>query len=94
MSLEQKHDFVATTLPDEKSDASIGEVHDFGYDTEAEGKVLRKFDKFLLPPLAIILLVAYLDRSNLGNAKVFGFEHGKHFVQDARHDSSLSDLGI
>jgi hypothetical protein len=31
----------------------------------------------LLPPLAVILLVAYLDRSNLGNAKVFGFEAGK-----------------
>lgn len=77
MSLEQKRDFVATTLPDAKSDASVGQVLDLGYDTEAEKKVLRKFDKFLLPPLAVILLVAYLDRSNLGNAKVFGFEHGK-----------------
>lgn len=82
MSLEQKHDFVATTLPDEKSDASIGEVHDLGHDLEAEKKVLKKFDKFLLPPLAVILLVAYLDRSNLGNAKVFGFEDGKHFVPE------------
>lgn len=77
MLLEQKHDFVATTLPDEKSDTSIGEIHDVDYDTEAEKKVLRKFDKFLLPPLAVILLVAYLDRSNLGNAKVFGFEDGE-----------------
>lgn len=77
MSLEQKHDFRATALPDEKSDSSIGEVHDLRYDTQAEKKVLRKFDKFLLPPLAVILLVAYLDRSNLGNAKVFGFEKGR-----------------
>ncbi|KAI4756595.1 high-affinity nicotinic acid transporter [Aureobasidium sp. EXF-3400] len=76
MSLEQKHAFQATALPDEKSDSSIGEVHDLSYGTEAEKKVLRKFDKFLLPPLAVILLVAYLDRSNLGNAKVFGFEKG------------------
>jgi hypothetical protein len=77
MSLEQKNDFRATALPDEKSDSSIGEIHDLSYNTEAEKKVLRKFDKFLLPPLAVILLVAYLDRSNLGNAKVFGFEKGK-----------------
>jgi hypothetical protein len=77
MSLEQKSDFHASTLPDEKSDTSIGEVHDLSHDTEAEKRVLRKFDKFLLPPLAVILLVAYLDRSNLGNAKVFGFEAGK-----------------
>ena len=77
MSLEQKNDFHATALPDAKSDSSIGEVQDFSYDTDAEKKVLSKFDKFLLPPLAVILLVAYLDRSNLGNAKVFGFEDGK-----------------
>lgn len=77
MSLEPKNDIKATALPDEESDTSIGQVQEVVYDVEAEKKVLRKFDKFLLPPLAIILLVAYLDRSNLGNAKVFGFEHGK-----------------
>ncbi|THX36481.1 high-affinity nicotinic acid transporter [Aureobasidium pullulans] len=56
----------ANVLPEEKADASIGEVQDLSYDSEAERKVLGKFDKFLLPPLALILLVAYLDRSNLG----------------------------
>ena len=66
MSLDQKDGPQANVLPEEKIDASIGEVQDFSYDSEAERKVLRKFDKFLLPPLALILLVAYLDRSNLG----------------------------
>ena len=66
MSLDQKDGPQANVLPEEKTDASIGEVQDFSYDSEAERKVLRKFDKFLLPPLALILLVAYLDRSNLG----------------------------
>ena len=66
MSLDQKDGPQANILPEEKTDASIGEVQDFSYDSEAERKVLRKFDKFLLPPLALILLVAYLDRSNLG----------------------------
>lgn len=66
MSLDQKDGPQANVLPEEKTDASIGEVQDFNYDSEAERKVLRKFDKFLLPPLALILLVAYLDRSNLG----------------------------
>jgi hypothetical protein len=77
MSLKQKNDFHAAALPEEKSDPSIGEVQDLSFDSEAEKKVLRKFDKFLLPPLAVILLIAYLDRSNLGNAKVFGFEDGE-----------------
>ncbi|KAI5247863.1 high-affinity nicotinic acid transporter [Aureobasidium subglaciale] len=76
MSFKQKSGFQADAASDEKAESSIGEVQDLGYDAEAEKKVLRKFDKFLLPPIAVILLVAYLDRSNLGNAKVFGFEDG------------------
>lgn len=37
-------------------------------DPELERHALRKFDKYLLPPLALILLLAYLDRSNLGES--------------------------
>jgi hypothetical protein len=49
-------------------DVSSGLVNDtiIELDPELERRTLRKFDKFLLPPLAIILLLAYLDRSNLG----------------------------
>lgn len=58
-------------------DVSSGIVDDtvVELDPELERRTLRKFDKFLLPPLAIILLLAYLDRSNLG----------KHIDTDARY---------
>jgi hypothetical protein len=48
-------------------DVSSGLVNDttIELDPELERRTLRKFDKFLLPPLACILLLAYLDRSNL-----------------------------
>lgn len=36
------------------------------FDPEIELRTLRKFDRWLLPPLSVILLLAYLDRSNLG----------------------------
>lgn len=51
---------------------SSGEVHDFSNEVDPvlERKTLRKFDKCLLPPLAIILLLAYLDRSNLGMVSI------------------------
>lgn len=77
MSIEQKDGFRAEVQPEDKTDTKVGEVQELGFDAEAEKKVLRKFDKFLLPPIFIILLVAYLDRSNLGNAKIFGFEDVK-----------------
>jgi hypothetical protein len=49
-------------------DVSSGLVNDtiIELDPELERRTLRKFDKYLLPPLAVILLLAYLDRSNLG----------------------------
>ncbi|OBT54221.1 hypothetical protein VE04_06003 [Pseudogymnoascus sp. 24MN13] len=45
-------------------------------DPVIEKRALAKFDKFLLPQIAILVMIAYLDRSNIGNAKVFGFEAG------------------
>lgn len=45
------------------------EVHFDGVET---AKVLRKVDWRLLPILSWLYLLAFLDRSNLGNAKVAG----------------------
>lgn len=37
-------------------------------------KALRKVDKRLIPPLAILYLFSYLDRGSLANASIFGFK--------------------
>jgi MFS family permease len=59
------------------SDINItdGSAHELIYiDPEKEKAVLRKFDKWILPQAFVFILLNYLDRSNLGNARVFGFE--------------------
>ena len=43
-----------------------GSVTTLQIDSELEKQTLRKFDIFLLPQLAILVIVAYLDRSNIG----------------------------
>ncbi|KAL2206340.1 MFS general substrate transporter [Sarocladium strictum] len=43
-------------------------------DPEKEKAIIRKFDFLVLPQFVIILILAYLDRSNIGNARIFGFE--------------------
>lgn len=43
-------------------------------DHAAERKVLRKTDFILVPMLFLLLLVAYLDRTNIGNARILGME--------------------
>ncbi|KAF2666229.1 high-affinity nicotinic acid transporter-like protein [Microthyrium microscopicum] len=41
---------------------------------EKEAAALRKFDKYLVPVSLIFIILSALDRNNLGNARVFGFD--------------------
>ncbi|TFK55686.1 MFS general substrate transporter [Heliocybe sulcata] len=43
-------------------------------------RVLWKFDSHILPPLALVWLANFLDRSNAGNARIVGLESGIHLV--------------
>lgn len=43
-----------------------GSLSQINVDPELEKRSLRKFDIFLLPQLALVTIVAYLDRTNLG----------------------------
>ena len=43
-----------------------------GFDAIETAKVLRKVDWRLLPVLSFLYLIAFIDRSNLGNASVAG----------------------
>nr|RBQ95161.1 hypothetical protein FVER53263_20678 [Fusarium verticillioides] len=43
-------------------------------DPEREAAVRRKFDTYVVPVSVIYLVMSSLDRNNLGNARVFGFD--------------------
>ncbi|RHZ47169.1 putative MFS transporter [Aspergillus thermomutatus] len=42
------------------------------YTTTEEKEVVKKFDRKLVPFLALLYLLSFLDRSNIGNAKIAG----------------------
>lgn len=44
------------------------------YDQKATSRLLRKMDSRLLPFLALLYLLSFLDRANIGNAKLAGLE--------------------
>ncbi|KAG4422004.1 hypothetical protein IFR04_004863 [Cadophora malorum] len=53
-------------------------------DPEKEKAALKKFDEYTVPASFVFMLLCALDRSNLGNARVFGFDediglHGRQF---------------
>ncbi|KEF61622.1 uncharacterized protein A1O9_03190 [Exophiala aquamarina CBS 119918] len=48
--------------------------HEIGYDKKATAKLIRKIDWVLLPFLALLYLLSFLDRTNIGNARLAGLE--------------------
>lgn len=77
----QKHGSVSSSPPAEKSGHGHGHGHHLHHDPEFTGanvdfshidgkKVLRKMDLRLIPMLSILYLLAFLDRGNIGNAKI------------------------
>ena len=44
-----------------------GVCQDIQLDPLLEKTTLRRFDMFLLPQIAIVIIIGYLDRSNIGN---------------------------
>ncbi|CAO1620656.1 unnamed protein product [Sympodiomycopsis kandeliae] len=58
-----------------KSPSSEKFVDEYGekfYSNEEERKLVRKVDLVLLPTLTLLYLLSFLDRSNIGNAKIAG----------------------
>ncbi|CAK7210088.1 hypothetical protein SBRCBS47491_000652 [Sporothrix bragantina] len=48
------------------------------YPAEEEAIIRRKIDWRLLPPLALLYLISYLDRTNMGNAAIIGLKTDLH----------------
>ncbi|KFA81386.1 hypothetical protein S40288_08383, partial [Stachybotrys chartarum IBT 40288] len=43
-------------------------------DEEAERRLLRKLDLWIVPPVMLLYLLSFLDRVNIGNARLYGLE--------------------
>lgn len=55
-------------VPDQESNAVVSSE----YPNVDEAAVLRKMDVRLIPMLSVLYLLAFLDRGNIGNAKIEG----------------------
>lgn len=52
----------------------IERVESAGFDAAATKKLIRKIDWTLVPFLALLYLLSFLDRTNIGNARLAGLE--------------------
>lgn len=70
----------AIQYDDEKQSSYIPNWSLFLPDRETEQKIVKKLDWNLLPLLGILYLFSYLDRVNIGNARLFGLEEAMHLT--------------
>ncbi|EFQ94385.1 hypothetical protein PTT_07951 [Pyrenophora teres f. teres 0-1] len=71
-------DVVTREKGDVEADSPVGRgggvVRMADIDPEVEKRVVRKFDKHMVPLLATLYMLAFLDRSNIGNARIAGLD--------------------
>lgn len=63
-------------LTDEKKTSATGEDAKTvpNIDHAAERKLVRKLDRWIIPPVMLLYLLSFLDRVNIGNARLYGLE--------------------
>ncbi|KAK7753813.1 hypothetical protein SLS62_004179 [Diatrype stigma] len=72
-------------LMDYGSDA----VETQGFDAQATKRLLRKVDWTLVPFLALLYLLSFLDRTNIGNARLAGLEEDLANLGYTAHTAQL-----
>lgn len=76
-------------LADEKVE-TINDTRGATIDPEAEKKLLRKCDLRVLPPLFVLFLLAFLDRTNIGNARIQGLVQDLDMVGPNAHRYNIA----
>ena len=62
------------------ADAEGSSLGPSGFEDVDEAAVLRKMDIRLIPMLSLLYLLAFLDRGNIGNAKIEGLVDDLHMT--------------
>lgn len=72
MSKTPKPAVLSSDVPSCETAVELSEgSSDIYVDPDSERSTISKFDKFMIPQMALLVLLAYLDRSNIGTL-VFG----------------------
>ncbi|KAK0244214.1 major facilitator superfamily domain-containing protein [Armillaria nabsnona] len=70
------------TEPEKNGSDTVSEVN-FNADTQEDRRLVRKVDLRLIPILLLLYLLSFLDRSNIGNARIIGLATDIHLSPSA-----------
>ncbi|KAI0150713.1 major facilitator superfamily domain-containing protein [Xylariaceae sp. FL1272] len=71
------------------SSVENGEALEDGIDKSMERKILLKLDTRILPLLALLFLCSFFDRTNVGNARLYGLQD-EIGIDDLQYETGLS----
>ncbi|KAK2628784.1 hypothetical protein QTJ16_001887 [Diplocarpon rosae] len=69
---------VRTTILAQPATSALQWVEVQGFDPKATKRLVRKIDRHLIPFLSLIYLLCFLDRTNIGNARLDNLEKDLH----------------
>ncbi|CAG9940608.1 unnamed protein product [Clonostachys rosea f. rosea IK726] len=72
--MEKQQSFEHEDVVAKSQDPSLNAVDDYVPGTDAEKRLVRKIDLYLLPCMWFMYLLSYMDRTNIGNAKIAGMD--------------------
>lgn len=70
------------------STGSTAHIENYGLLQAREKALVRKIDLFLLPAIFLMYLLSYIDRTNIGNAKIAGLQDDLH-LSSGQYSMSL-----
>lgn len=70
-------------------DEMVSDAQDI--DPAVEKRLVRKLDLMIVPPVMLLYIFSFLDRVNIGNARLYGIEDDLHLVGD-RYQTAVSVL--
>ncbi|CEL11433.1 hypothetical protein ASPCAL14535 [Aspergillus calidoustus] len=78
-----------TEMSDDVKGQVLNETGDFEAEQKLTRRILFKLDTRILPILALLFLCSFLDRTNVGNAKILGLEDDLSITND-QYDIGLA----
>ncbi|KAL2840824.1 major facilitator superfamily domain-containing protein [Aspergillus pseudodeflectus] len=78
-----------TEMSDDVKGQVLNETGDFEAEQKLTRRILFKLDTRILPILALLFLCSFLDRTNVGNAKILGLEDDLNITND-QYDIGLA----
>ncbi|KAL2836201.1 major facilitator superfamily domain-containing protein [Aspergillus pseudoustus] len=76
-------------MSDDAKGQAFNETGDFSAEQKLTRRILFKLDTRILPILALLFLCSFLDRTNVGNAKILGLEDDLNITND-QYDIGLA----